>query len=319
MLGATVALAWLPTCAWDAAQDALARLLPGALVLRPGERASARAHAQTSARARVPRNERAASRVAACALVYMTALWAGERGWVPKVDGGNVGEALRLSQYWVMYGPNPPRETTTVTLTAELADSTARLDVLRALRTGDWGPASEVRARAQERAERTRARVRARERESTCRRARTKRALAWHTHTHDACPRARTCMLTRVHTRHAQVTSDELAAMLEEDAEDMSERYPSMRWERALHRWGRREGAHGARGRQPLRDRGHRLARAVCTHGLALRPDLVGVHVTWRGATILPPGAPARLEHASAMDERAHARCRGSEEAHALP
>jgi hypothetical protein len=36
-------------------------------------------------------------------LSYMLLNWCGNRGWIPKFDGGDIGEGLRLSQYWVMY------------------------------------------------------------------------------------------------------------------------------------------------------------------------------------------------------------------------
>ena len=35
---------------------------------------------------------------------YMLYNWCGNRGWIPKHDRGDIGEALRLSQWWIMYG-----------------------------------------------------------------------------------------------------------------------------------------------------------------------------------------------------------------------
>jgi hypothetical protein len=34
---------------------------------------------------------------------YMIYNWMGNRNWIPKLDHGDIGEGLRLSQYWVMY------------------------------------------------------------------------------------------------------------------------------------------------------------------------------------------------------------------------
>lgn len=40
-------------------------------------------------------------------LFYMIYNFCGERGWLQKIDGGDIGEFLRTSQFWVMYSTPP--------------------------------------------------------------------------------------------------------------------------------------------------------------------------------------------------------------------
>lgn len=44
---------------------------------------------------------------------YMLYNWAGNRGWIAKHDKGDIGEGLRLNQYWIMYGTLDGRTATT--------------------------------------------------------------------------------------------------------------------------------------------------------------------------------------------------------------
>ena len=48
-------------------------------------------------------------------LFYMVYNFAGERRWISKHDGGDIGEFFRISQYWVMYG-SPPRSSVVTTI-----------------------------------------------------------------------------------------------------------------------------------------------------------------------------------------------------------
>ena len=279
VLAALVALVWLPPPSWDAAQRALSRASARRGAQQPkaeSDDGKPPSHYEPHSRPRPPAGRgRVARMVAHAALAYMCYLWAAEQRWIPKVDDGNVGEVLRWNQYWVMvrqmallgarslplrsvkemfaltivfsrslqYGPNPPKETVSVFITAELAsDSGRRVDVLRALRLGDWGAA-------------------------------------------------------------AQISAEEYRTMRRSHLADMSERFPGPRWERALHRWGRREvGRH----QQSARVRGESLARAVCT----LAPiGLAAVEVEWRGARIMPPGLRERFERHEGLDERVVVRC----------
>ena len=47
-------------------------------------------------------------------LLYMVYNWCGHRQWVAKHDGGDIGEFLRFSQFWVMYGVPPHFDTNTL-------------------------------------------------------------------------------------------------------------------------------------------------------------------------------------------------------------
>jgi hypothetical protein len=70
----------------------------------------------------------------------------GEQSWIKKHDNGDIGEALQFSQYWKMYGPDPPRTCHGIVITGRLlgtaetsSSGTRRINILRALKTGDWG------------------------------------------------------------------------------------------------------------------------------------------------------------------------------------
>ena len=89
----------------------------------------------------------------------------GERSWVPKWDDGNLGEALRIGQNWIMFGPDARTYGRVYDVTAGLADRAEggrigspegsrrdlvgaeggrigtglrRMDLLEAMRTGIW-------------------------------------------------------------------------------------------------------------------------------------------------------------------------------------
>lgn len=52
----------------------------------------------------IARGKKYVSRFLQCFFfLYMIYNWIGNRGWIRKHDGGDIGEGLRLSQYWVMY------------------------------------------------------------------------------------------------------------------------------------------------------------------------------------------------------------------------
>ena len=46
-------------------------------------------------------------------LAHMVYNFSAERRWIPKVDGGDIGEFFRISQFWVMYGTIPRTSVTT--------------------------------------------------------------------------------------------------------------------------------------------------------------------------------------------------------------
>ena len=73
-------------------------------------------------------------------LAYMTYNWVGERGWIAKHDHGDVGEFLRFSQHWVMFG-TPPKTSVHAILVGKLRgeeeDSRYYVDVWKWIQTRD--------------------------------------------------------------------------------------------------------------------------------------------------------------------------------------
>jgi hypothetical protein len=72
--------------------------------------------------------------------MYMIYNWLGTRGWIAKLDNGDIGEGLRLSQDFVMDG-STSRNSFTVQLTGVLpsrvlSDEPTRLDLLYFIQTG---------------------------------------------------------------------------------------------------------------------------------------------------------------------------------------
>lgn len=74
---------------------------------------------------------------------YMVYNWLGNRGWIAKHDGGDIGEGLRLSQYWVMFSTVGKRAHNTM-LTGYNRDGvnnvTLAWDLFRYISTGDFVP-----------------------------------------------------------------------------------------------------------------------------------------------------------------------------------
>jgi hypothetical protein len=86
-------------------------------------------------------------------LSHMVYNFAGERRWIPKLDGGDVGEFFRISQYWVMYATAPRSSVTTHILgynkkatTGDNGEELKWMDVLMAIQTGEtqWESGSPV-------------------------------------------------------------------------------------------------------------------------------------------------------------------------------
>jgi hypothetical protein len=82
-------------------------------------------------------------------LGYMAYNFCGQRGWISKHDGGDIGEFLRISQYWVMYAQPPKHAVVTniVGYTSYLLpgdddddddDDMDTIDVMQGLKTGEW-------------------------------------------------------------------------------------------------------------------------------------------------------------------------------------
>mmetsp|Transcript_24323 Transcript_24323/g.36067 ORF Transcript_24323/g.36067 Transcript_24323/m.36067 type:complete len:546 (-) Transcript_24323:26-1663(-) len=81
---------------------------------------------------------------------YMIYNFAGERRWIRKHDGGDIGEFFRISQYWVMYAAPPKISTVTSIIgyrTQEEAHTTKEnatiktemwIDVMKGLKRNEW-------------------------------------------------------------------------------------------------------------------------------------------------------------------------------------
>jgi hypothetical protein len=168
--------------------------------------------------------------------VYMIYNWAGERRWITKHDDGDIGEGLRLSQYWVMYAELGHTAHMTI-LTGILSDS-RRVDLFRYIQTGEMV---------------------------------------------DAVSDVKTFV-----------------------PHDMSRRYPSARWERALDGW-----ATASYDDTPEygRQRGRQFCKALCVlinqdRYAARQSGLRQIELRFQHLTILPPGSyPQRYEKKRAMED----------------
>ena len=171
--------------------------------------------------------------------MYMVYDWCGSRGWINQIDQGDIGEGLRLTQHWVMYG-TVSRHAHTVRLTGILrsreakdgSGGTAQFDLLQYLSVGEI-----------------------------------------------VTPPPREIFL-----------------------DNMSDRYPSPRWERALAQWASRNDRH--RGQLLCRKLCHLLRRTNFPPGNssdggssgASDSSLSAIELRYDHAAILPPGSPARFD-----------------------
>ena len=67
---------------------------------------------------------------------YMIYNFLGERGWIAKHDGGDIGELFRISQFWVMYSPPPIASSQMYVIGYQ--DEEHWVDVLQGFKTGKW-------------------------------------------------------------------------------------------------------------------------------------------------------------------------------------
>jgi hypothetical protein len=155
---------------------------------------------------------------------YMIYNWCGNRGWIPKHDHGDIGEGMRLSQYWVMYATVSTR-TQNMFLTGILNET--KLDLFHYLQTG---------------------------------------------------------------TNVEQVPTDTII-------QDMSRRYPSPRWERALSQWAQTDDTRRAR----------HFCQALCQwvnddrKREQLTP-LTAIEMTFQHLYVLPPGSTKRYSQKQVKD-----------------
>lgn len=129
---AAAVLPFLPAGVWDGAASAAIR--------RSGSRALAmfaRGAAAGPAPASPPRVG-ARGAVSAFFVAYVLVLNLGDVGALSKPDGGDLGEALRINQWWVMFSPEPSRTGTWT----EIRGSPGDVDLMAAIRVGLDRPAA---------------------------------------------------------------------------------------------------------------------------------------------------------------------------------
>jgi hypothetical protein len=68
-------------------------------------------------------------------LIYMIYNFCGEHRWIPKHDHGDIGEFLRFSQHWVMYG-SPPKTSVHTIIIGKLKEDDLTYDVWEWIRSG---------------------------------------------------------------------------------------------------------------------------------------------------------------------------------------
>ena len=121
MLATTI---WIPGSVWDDLQRQLAMRFPliispppifvGAFKTKP--KADDPAHHHLPDEESLLRRQRMGRRpyLTYFLLTYMIYNFCGERTWIAKHDGGDIGEFLRFSQHWVMFGTPPTTSVHTI-------------------------------------------------------------------------------------------------------------------------------------------------------------------------------------------------------------
>jgi hypothetical protein len=166
---------------------------------------------------------------------YMLYNFAGNRGWIKKHDNGDIGEGLRLSQYWVMYQTvDTSAHNTFVTGIFEDRDkknnNTIHVDLFRYISSRGQGPLP------------------------------------------------------------LQAPIGDGDAFLE----DMSSRYPSARWERAVHKFGAELFTPQLQAR--VRHFGKTLCVLVNQDRVGMTSPLLEVEVRHQHLQLLPPGSSTRYD-----------------------
>lgn len=109
MLATTI---WIPASVWDSWHRTLAQrypqtFMPPRVVDESLETKHKRNDDSASAGTVYHHQRRPRPFVTYFLLIYMIYNFCGERQWIPKHDSGDLGELLRFSQYWVMFGSPP--------------------------------------------------------------------------------------------------------------------------------------------------------------------------------------------------------------------
>jgi hypothetical protein len=157
ILGMISHVLWIPTCTWDFICQRLPYIDPTYLV-QPAAAVYEKTNMKlTPATASLDSDDRRLPcrlRSNPISLVlqyffllYMLYNWCGNRGWIAKHDHGDIGEGLRLSQYWVMFASvGQTAHNIHITGTYRSMNSTqtevdeSRIDVLHYIKYGNDKP-----------------------------------------------------------------------------------------------------------------------------------------------------------------------------------
>lgn len=109
--GMIASVVWIQSSTWDRLQRQLSIAFPNMIVPPLAEQSTdARRKKDIDVHQVVtvkPKRSRLKSFFSSFFFIYMIYNFAGERKWISKHDGGDIGEFLRFSQYWVMFATPP--------------------------------------------------------------------------------------------------------------------------------------------------------------------------------------------------------------------
>jgi len=199
----------------------------------------------------------------------------GEHRWIPKHDNGDIGEALRISQHWVMFSPNVGTHSFTSVYTGFIEpnerdtpnnissaiqknqqnfhhtqiSSHTKIDLYCSLQYDDWSG-----------------------------------------------------------ERLCGISNETYQFQRNENAEDMSHRYPSWRFERMISGWQRDSNT------RFNRKRIQNLGRVICFVGNTKRkrlglPLFQNIEMAWKVMRVLPPNVDGRFEHLPSFDTVINTKC----------
>ena len=134
MLATTV---WVPSNVWDDLQRRVAQRFPHTVALPaviPSAETKRKKTDDMSNTDAPPPSRRRPYLLTYFFLIYMLYNFCGERRWIAKHDGGDIGEFLRFSQYWVMFG-TPPTTSVHTILTGTI-DGDEDVDVWEWIKSG---------------------------------------------------------------------------------------------------------------------------------------------------------------------------------------
>ena len=138
-IGMIASVLWIPTCSWDRWQGISADWK---------KKASSKKGSSASSSSRSPSKLSPRRIWIYFYLSYSVYNFCGQRGWIAKHDGGDVGEFFRISQYWVMYASPPKSAVVTNILgytrngASDDNDDDVMVDAMHGIKTGQWSPDS---------------------------------------------------------------------------------------------------------------------------------------------------------------------------------